>query len=216
MDSALLVSTPLLGLEPLGNLGGRSHAALTRTLSQLGDEYRFLLAEPVPAQDGARIDWYADTAERPLRVADLPADEREKALATFAAMAERVSERATEIEANDPALAQALRNALVVPDETHIFLVDDKIVLAGWAHRRSGMPGYGGPPSIVIGPAEDVSPPVPPRVRPVAAAGPRPWGSWLLALLLWLLFILIMSYIYWLSLKACGLNAPFWAFGSCP
>ena len=46
MDSVLVASTPLLGLEALGNLGDRSHATLSRVLAQLGDDCRTLLAEP--------------------------------------------------------------------------------------------------------------------------------------------------------------------------
>lgn len=216
MDSTLLVSTPLLGLERLGGLSERSHAALTLALGQLGENHRRLLAEPVPGADGARIDWYVEGTDRPVRVSELAAEEQAEILAKLSVLSADVAAEADRLQGKEPALAQALRNALVVPDENHVYAVDGEPVLVAWAYRRIGLPGYGGPPSAIIAAAQPATVPPPPPLVSVAQTLPPRRGRGLLTWLLWLLFMAIVGYIYWLSLNACGLKTPVWGIDFCP
>jgi len=228
MESTRIASTPLLGLKPLGSAGERSHGRITDLLrAQLGDEIAAVLAEPVPASDGHRIDWYVPGAVTAVPLSALDAAARSAAEARLVAIRDAVLGLAQQYEqgdtASDRALGTALRNAMTTPDESCVYVVAGAPVLIAWAYARENASERHDGLSAIVSRAraqrpaptarpETPAPPMAPVIataRPAAAAAVAASGNpaWLPALL-WLLFVLFLALIFWLLLTACALRLP--------
>ncbi len=228
MSGALLATTSTEGLRPLGTPPQRAFELVTGSLrDRLGARHAALLAEPVATPHGDRFDWYAPMPGKARRLAALPPAEAEAARATLAALAADIREVARGLGASkvadDLRLAEALENALEVPDEDHVFVVRDGDgppcpVLVNWAWVRDEQRAVRG---VLTGtskrpPAATAPPPPPPSIGAPAtvaravepaggpAGGAGPW--WALIWLGWLLLALMAAAILWLTLPACGLR----------
>lgn len=221
MTESFLTNTSTEGLKPLGTAPQRSYELVSGTVrSRLGDRHAALFAEPVATPYGDRFDWYAPIAGKalPLSASDAP----DEARAELGKLVSDISAIADELLASkspdDQRLGEALANAIEIPDEEAIFLVepanhgDLQPVLVNWAWVRDEQvavrgvltgidrrapakrPGYVPPPASAGAPA-----------MAATAAGVSPiW--WWLVWLGWLLLGLIIAAIIYLLIEPCALR----------
>ena len=219
MAETLIARTYAEGLRPLGSAAQRNHALIAETVaSGLSPAHALLFSEPSPTPDGVAIDWYAQTEGPARRLDELGADEAEGARAQIGALTRDVLALADELDAKegeaDRRLADALRNAIEIPDGNAIWLVGDQPVLVTWAHSRD----IDKAPRGVIRRFIPTTPlPAPePAPAPVAAVERRAPGNlfWWLG---WLLLGVLMFWALYLLIAPCGLRGPaLFAFDMCP
>lgn len=202
-----IATTSPEGLQPLGSAAQRSWELLGGTLgARLGAEYANLLAEPVAAQHGDRIDWYAPAGGETLPLSRLPEEEAQAVRDRLADMVAQVQAEAARLEesgtSDDLRLAEALRHAVEVPDDAMIHARRDggggwQPLLVHWAWRRAERPAVRGALGATL----------PHASAPVAGASVAQWAGlpWLI-LLGWLLLALMIAAILWLVLAPCALN----------
>lgn len=230
MYEVLLATTSTEGLRPLGTPPQRAFELVTGSLrDRLGPRHAALFAEPVATPHGDRFDWYAPMPGKARRLTALDPAEAEAARTTLATLATDIREVARTLGASkvadDLRLAEALENALEVPDEDHVFVVRDGDgppcpVLVNWAWVRDEQRAVRG---VLTGPSTrpPPAPPPPPAAARAApsvataapatmartvepAGGAAPW--WALIWLGWLLLALMAAAILWMTLPACGLR----------
>lgn len=217
MAEILIARTYAEGLRPLGAAAQRNHALITDTLSaQLSPAHALMFSEPSPTPDGAAIDWYAQIEGPVRRLDELGAEESEAARVRIGELTRDVLELAEELDARDTAddrrLADALRNAVEVPDGDAVWLVGDQPVLVSWAHSRD----IDKAPRGVIRRFIPAKPPPAPPPAPVVAVERRaPWDIlWWMG---WLLLAILMFWALYLLIAPCGLRGPgILNFDSCP
>lgn len=191
---------------------------------------RTFLAEPMHDPRTGNIDWYAEGG-RAVRVADLPAEEREEVRDTMACYGKALA-AALGVDGNgilsgglsdrsgsSAVGRQLLLCALKSPDfDRDVYLVDGHPVLANWGFESGS--GVGRPVDIIrmgaervlraplppsAAPMAPLAPmPVPPPVPPadpVAAAAGRPDMRGCLG---WLLPLLLLLLLLWLLLAMLG------------
>jgi hypothetical protein len=229
MSALFLVTTSSEELQPLGTAAQRSFELVTGALrARLGEDAALLLAEPVAAEGGERIDWYAQIPGRARRLADLETAEQEAVRETLDSLVSGIRDEAGKLElSKDPAdlrLGEALANAVEVPDEASIHVVvsgEGRLypVLVSWAWVRETQAAVRGvlkgraarprpgpavapaAPTIGAQPAAPASPAIAARSR-ATAIDPR---GWLLGLG-WLILTGMIAAILWLLVQACGLH----------
>ncbi|WP_420344408.1 hypothetical protein [Paenirhodobacter sp.] len=235
MHEAFLTTTTSEGLSALGTREQRSYELLSETLRErLGPDLAALLAEPVATDLGDRSDWYAAVPGRARRLTDLPAPAQAAARAVLSEQIAQVEALAESLAAGGGAealrLADALRHAMQVPGDSHIFVVEragaaPQPVLVNWAWVRDDRRAVRGTLTGSMAPPPPPPQPPPPRVTPAAAPEPRPApvlaeraapsGLWWLLRAGWLLLALLIAWMIWLLIPACGLRGLF-APGDCP
>jgi hypothetical protein len=219
MFEAFLVTTSTEGLRALGSAPQRSFELVTGTIrTRLGPRHAALFAEPVATRFGDRFDWYAPIAGKAWRLTDLPDADAAQVRAARDALAADIRALAAGIASSgapdDLRLAEALTNALVVPDDAHVWAVEGpegpQPVLVQWAWEGDALAVVGG---ALGGPDPRPRPAMIPAEGPVAAAtgpgGLSPsllWGLWGLG---WLILGLMAATILWLMIPACGLRGGF-------
>lgn len=229
MASILVTTTRRDGLRPLGTDGQRLHASLVRLLErEIGAEAAAILAEPVPNPNGIEVDWYveADTAAQP--AASLAPDARVALEARFAATADALRALAARFRASGEAerqrMAQALENALEVPNPGYLYAVGKRPVLVAWAHLEDRPDAPVGVLSRLVrrpAPPSPAPPPQGPTAVPplggaagtaavLAADTRRPWRLAWLWWPLWLLLGLLLAMIFYLVLNACAVRGIGW------
>lgn len=232
MSDCLITTTTTEGLQTLGSAAQRSFELVTSTLrARLGDDAADLFAEPVVTAQGASTEWYTGQPGRPLPLATLNPDEATALRASVTASLARITALADDIAAQkteqDFWLAEALRNATVLPDDAAIWAMrrpDGAIspVLVNWGRLaddqgrvRGVLTGTRSRPTPAIAPAPAQAPtsaPAPAATAarstatpaPAAAASANPW-PWLVGLG-WLLLALLIALILWLMIAPCGLT----------
>ncbi len=207
---------------PPPNLGANfTWERLTDTLRRdLGDEAADLLAEPV--QDGERKEtrWYVQAETDPVPVSGLSPSERETVFRRLSEVRSRIETYAEGLDKaggeTNARLAAALRAAIHVPDEqTHVWSLDGKPILAAWGRKVETViradPVISRPAGALRGEAAGSGL----NLAVVGAAGagePGPaaytWGSVLLSSILWLSFIAAALLIGYKLLPACGVDLP--------
>jgi len=217
MFEAFLVTTSTEGLRALGSAPQRSFELVTGTVrARLGPLHAALFAEPVPTRFGDRFDWHAPVAGRARRLTELPDAEAAEVRASRDALASDIRALADGIAASrapdDLRLAEALSNALVVPDDTHVWVVEGpdgpRPVLVQWAWESDARAAVGG----ALGGTDPRPRPAVAPVATVAAAAPSvlaPALLWWLWGLGWLILALMTAAILWLMVPACGLRGGF-------
>ncbi|MCU0907602.1 MAG: hypothetical protein MUF73_09185 [Rhodobacteraceae bacterium] len=213
MFEAFLVTTSTEGLRALGSAPQRSFELVTGTIrARLGPRHAALFAEPVPTRFGDRFDWHATVAGTARRLADLPESEAAPVRAAREALAGDIRALAAGIAAtgapDDLRLAEALANALVVPDDTHVWVVEGPAgpqpVLVQWAWDSDARAVVGG---ALAGTDPRPRPAVAPVAAPVVGTGAGAFGLlWALWGLGWLILALMTAAILWLMIPACGLR----------
>lgn len=231
MDSTRIASTPLLGLRPLGSAADRSYERICDLLrTRVSADVAALLAEPVISSDGRRIDWYVQGSVDGKPLTQVSAAERESALAQVQLLRGKVQDVASRLEASagasDRNLASVLVNAVNVPGDDFIYLVNGAPVLVAWGFIREdvvetsavlGMrvpskPSAQGQGAVLS--ATQQAPASQPSVAPVAsvAAAPSLFARWRprwLPILLWSLFAALLALLIWLLLTVCYFSIPF-------
>lgn len=215
MFEAFLVTTSTEGLRPLGTAAQRSFELMTGTVAaRVGAEHALLFAEPVAAEHGDMIDWYAPLPGQAVPLSELPDSEQDAVRARLGALVGDIRAEADRLaassDAQDQRLSEALANAIEVPDETmiHVIRAEDGTqhpVLAHWAWVRDEQASVRGVLTGMIprpGGAIGAGPAV--AADQAAPGGAFPW--WWLILLGWLLLAAMLAYILYLMIAPCGLN----------
>lgn len=219
MESRRIASIQLGGLKPLGRAVERDHGQLSAWLAAhpevLGDN-RVIFAEPVPARDGGRVDWYIEEPGRSVELESLDEPRR-------TALLERATRALDAIRTEGETLAAArnpLGAALIAASQTpaplaryvHVLLSEggDTPIIVCWAY------GDDAPRATGVVPQAMKPAPLPPRFEadraaefataPAMSAETRRrfawWGP------LWLLLALLLLAIGWFLLRACGVAWP--------
>lgn len=209
MRDALLTTTSIEGLQPLGSAPQRSYELISGTLAQkLGSDAAALFAEPVASEAGDRIDWYAADGSDVTALPDLPEADQMALRARLGVLVGEIRQEAQILgesgSPEDQRLSEALLNAIEVPDEAMIYGVRGtdgtlRPVLVHWAWVRNEQAAVRG---ILTG--------MVPRATPlVDAQGPDKGHSplwWWLILLGWLLLAALLGAILYLLIAPCGVN----------
>lgn len=220
-----LDTTASAGLKPLGTPGQRSFELIVPVVQKaLGAAHAAIFAEPVASPRGDATDWYAPVPGSARRLADLDEAAQKTVrdrLGGYAADIFALADRLAQgNDAEGQQLAQALRNALEVPDETAIFIVGEQPVLTNWAHRQDVKQAPQGLLQAMM-PVRAAPPPPPPpppptpveAVAPVAvvARSPLDWLWWLTVGVTGA----VLAAALWLLIEPCGLAGPSW-LNACP
>lgn len=142
----LLERTQQADLQPLVVHGSPVHHNLGQIrielLRELSREHFELFADPNSDAITGDIQWYAQIPGSKRRLADLGADEQVQPRRQLAKLVSGIAAHADKLDAAETessrAMAQLLRMALEIPDESHIFVVGGHPVLAGWGHVPRG------------------------------------------------------------------------------
>jgi hypothetical protein len=219
MAAIRFATTQLRGLHAAGRTSDLQHSLISAMLARhLGERYAHLLAEFEVRGSDSR-DWFVPSQPVPVRISDL-APERQAVLRTECRrMIAAINQLATTIEAqgiNGRNLARVLRDATVYPEED-LWEYKGAPLILNWGFRRSQ--AHSSNPVVIaeeiaIGPPEIASEPVAkaPTDQPVTPKKTRfPWDIFRKRshLLLWSLFVALLSSIYALLLPACGLSFSF-------
>jgi hypothetical protein len=229
-----LVSTASEGLRPLGPPELRSFELITELIAdaeELTPAHAALFAEPVRSPFGDRSEWYTSLDGPVTRLVDLPEEAAAQARSRVAELSAGIREYAEKLMGsgsdNDARIAEALLNALQVPGEDSILIIDQpdapggiQPVLIDWASvpdRQTSVP------NVLTSFAAPKAPPAP-AARPEAATAGAPMtgagtasdnGFWWLMPGLLTLVALLMALILYLLFVSCGLrHVPFLNF--CP
>ncbi len=138
VGSYRLLTADFAGLEGL-------HRELDATIRHhLPGTTASLLARPVPAEDGATVDWYSDLAGEARSLSALPPARRARVKQKLADRLESLKRLADELPRRlrgSEQLAAALRAATHYPGDEHVFAVGDEPVLTLWGFVRTGARG---------------------------------------------------------------------------
>lgn len=222
MSEAFLTNTSTEGLKPLGTAPQRSFELVSDTVREkLGPAHAALFAEPVPTQYGDRFDWYAPVSGRATLLADVP--DPEAVRARLSALVADIKDFADTLlaskAADDQRLGEALANALEVPDEGSVFVIEQddgtaQPVLVNWAWTRDEQVAVRGVLTGLDKRAVRRQPKyMPPPSAPVAMAGANPiW--WWLVWLGWALLALMIAAVIALLIEPCALRVS-WLPNTC-
>ena len=225
MSDRLITTTSAEGLQTLGSAAQRSFELITSTLrARIGQEAALMFAEPVPTAQGAQTEWYTARSGVPARLADLAEPEVaalrrdiEAQMAHILGLAEDLAAQKSE---HGFWLAEALRNATVLPDETAIWgmrMADGSVVpvVVNWGRKPdergrvrgvltavAAMPAR--PTVVQVAGAAGMAAPMHAVPEARAAAAMSGLLAWLLALG-WLILGLMIASILWLMIAPCGL-----------
>lgn len=215
------------GLRPLGQDGQRSYEMITALVgSRLGPEHASLFAEPVPAEGAGATDWYCIGNGKARSLHELSEVEQERARTHLSKLTSEIYGLADHLTAgggnNNARLAEALRNALEVPDESAIHVIEGsdgglQPVLVTWAHAKEGGELYRGilsglAPKRPAPPPAKAAPPDPVQESQDAAGtviAPAVFFPWWLAWLLWAILAVIFVAILLLLVSPCGVRGFF-------
>lgn len=225
MSDRLITTTSAEGLQTLGSAAQRSFELITSTLrARIGEETALLFAEPVATSQGAATEWYTARPGVPVPLADLAEADAAALRREVEAQMARILGLAEELAAQKSEhgfwLAEALRNATVLPDTAALWamrMADGKLapVVVNWGRQPDERGRVRGVLTAVAAtPARPTAARAPgaaaiaatAQAAPVAqAAGAR---SGLLAWLLglgWLILAMMIATILWLMIAPCGL-----------
>ncbi|MFK7761967.1 MAG: hypothetical protein AB8B62_01790 [Roseobacter sp.] len=235
MNESFLTNTSTEGLKPLGTAPLRSYELVSDTVRETFSEaHAALFAEPVATQYGDRFDWYATVEGKAVPLVDVadPEPVRQELQRLVADIKGIADAKLGSKLADDQRLGEALANALEIPDENSIFVIQPEDgsppqpVLINWAWTRdeqravrgvlTGMdtrvpekrPGYVAPPptsgAALAGAA---------GVAGAAATGVGLLWWWLIWLG-WALLALLIAAVIYLMIEPCGLRIS-WLPNNC-
>lgn len=228
MSDQFLLTTSSEGLTPLGTAAQRSYELVSETLrARVGEDAALLLAEPVAAEGGERIDWYAPIPGRARPLNTLDPKQQESAREILDALVIRIRAEAETLQRGEDAadlrLGEALFNAVEIPDEGAVHVIEAAEgrlypVLVSWAWVRETQATVRG---VLKGQTARARPTKSlaataalkmPRSAAVAPSGTsRSTAARLdpvnfLLPLGWLLLAGMIAAILWLLIAACGLR----------
>lgn len=206
--SSVLATTTSEGLQPLGSAAQRSYELVSGALrDRLGEAHARLLAEPVAAEHGDRIDWHAPVPGRAVPVDGLSPHDRAALGARLSTLTAEILAEAGRLRADGSAearrLAEALANAVEVPSDAYIHALQTDAgwqpVLVHWAWRGDAGQSVRGALSGRM-PARGAQA----ASGPVVTVWDNPAWLWLIWLG-WFLLAALLALILWLMLHPCGL-----------
>ncbi|MHC2000387.1 hypothetical protein ACYQR9_08080 [Methylobacterium sp. CM6241] len=226
-----LTEIPRQGFDAVNLKLGQQYEQLVDLLAQrLGPDHARLFAEPVPvamAKTGLPgFAWFADGDGEARPVTRLAPDEAQALRQVAARLTLDVATFADTLEGEGEAsrdLARLIRDALVTPDEDHLWSLDGQPVLVAWGYRHARLDGMvaerGG--AITASAASPIAPAArPQRAAPPAATAsrpPPPSGAGTanrvqmgLAPALWLLFVILSLLLGDRLLQACAVGGDGW------
>ncbi|WP_036302878.1 hypothetical protein [Methylobacterium sp. 77] len=226
-----LTETPRKGFDAVNLKLSQQYEQLVDLLAQrLGPDHARLFAEPVPVamtKTGLPgIAWFADGDGEVRPVTRLNPDEAQALRRAAARLTSDVANFADTLEGEGEAsrdLARLIRDALVTPDEDHLWSLDGQPVLVAWGYRHARLDGMVAERGVAIT-ASAASPIAsaarPQRVAPPVAAASCPpppsvgattssvWRG--LAPAFWLLFVILSLLLGGRLLQACGVGGDGW------
>ncbi|MFK7744487.1 MAG: hypothetical protein AB8B47_05505 [Roseobacter sp.] len=231
MIESFLTNTSTEGLKPLGTAPQRSFELVSDTVrSKFGEAHAALFAEPVATQYGDRFDWYATVEGKAVPITSLEDDA--SARAVLDQLVGDIKGMADELLssklADDQRLGEALANALEIPDEDAVFVIEPKDggapqpVLVNWAWTRDEQVAVRG---VLTGTDQRTPSKRPGYVAPVAApvAGAAAGAAavagvsalwWWLVWLGWALLALLIAAVVYLLIEPCALRVS-WLPNTC-
>lgn len=225
MKSSFLTNTSTEGLKPLGTAPQRSFELVNDTVrAEFSEQHAALFAEPVATQYGDRFDWYATVEGRARPLSEDDQEVRET-LDTLVADIKGLSDQLlASKQPDDQRLGEALGNALEIPNEASIFVVEaegapPQPVLVNWAWTPDEQIAVRGvltgkdsrtPPRAKVAPVAPASAATP---AAVAVAGVSALWWWLMWLG-WLLLALLIAAVIYLMIEPCGLRIS-WLPNTC-
>lgn len=140
MKGTFITSTPRASVHTLavqGILVCECHTQIVDIVrSRCGEAHVLLFAEPVFDPDRGVVDWYTPVQGKPVTLASLDADTRQRVRQRFSAMAEDIRACVKPLRATGDhrrALAgDILELALRYPDEAALYLVGEQPVVTSW------------------------------------------------------------------------------------
>lgn len=234
MTQRQLASTLSEGLRPLGTPELRSFELITEIVEEkFSPVHAALFAEPVRSPYGDKTEWYTGVNGIVTRLADMPEDRAALAKERLTSLSSDIRNYAEALSessnANDARVAEALLNALQVPNETSVLVVEQsdapgelQPILIDWASVPDKQTSV---PNVLVDLVPPQALPSPPPVRRAAPipATPTPvrteaaavdYALWIMPGLL-ALVALLMALILYLLFVSCGLrHVPFLNF--CP
>ena len=229
MAALRFATTRLSGLRAAGRLQELQHATIAPFLErELGPAYGRLFADFEAESSDVRA-WYIDAAATPPRRIDaLPLAQQESLRDRLAQMIAEVLKLAERIAGESPQkanVARVLTAATTFPPED-IWAVGDQPVVVNWGFHRNDV-AAGVPRPIMMRierartavrtPQSFTTTPQAPEVATLVVPARRALPTWLLPLLLWLVFLAMVALAYRLLLPACALRGSlFDAFDACP
>lgn len=225
----LLRSGRLGDLVPLGAVGNPVYAAAEPLLAavrrQLGKDVAGVFAIPRPSERGDVIDWYAPVSGSVVPWSAASPEERITAKAALLATRGRILSHSESLQAEQDGERQVfgrlLEQAICVPSDEYVYLVDGRAVVAFWGFAKRGAPpGLDVLGELDVGAQGEVVPgPSPPgslvplpgsesvldgelaeSANGLAARPARPWYWWLF----WLPLLLALLGLLWFGLRSCG------------
>ncbi|TWA66297.1 hypothetical protein FBZ84_107258 [Azospirillum baldaniorum] len=211
----LLVADSVDRFQPLGAFGQPvylSHTQLKAAVRQkLGARYANYFARPDRDPQGRAIRWLSDVPGTVLRWRDLPQGEQVAAAMELHEMRGAFQGYLADLRGQPgasreaAAFASLLENALLVPDDEHLYFVDGQPMVSFWGFRHGEGAGFD---ALTVAPAMPAAAPVPAAAAVTPVGGARwPWWTWALGLLALLLLLgLLLS--LWRGWWPFGLSLP--------
>ena len=238
MSDAFITATSSEGLQSLGSAAQRSWELVTGTLrDRLGPDVAMIFAEPVATRHGAMTEWYAPGQGKPVALASLTPDEAAQVRSTLAAAVAQITALAETLAAQSTEegfwQAEALRNALQVPDDAAVWALrgpdggvtpllvnwgrvpDDSRAVRGVltattprARSAAGAAGAAAGAASSAAPAASLPPPGAAPARMAHGGSVAGLAGWLLVPG-WLLLAAMIAFALWLLIAPCGLRPGF-------
>jgi len=232
-----LTETPRQGLDAVNPKLNQQYEQLVDLLARrLGPDHARLFAEPVPValtRSGLPgLAWFANGDGEARPVTQLNPEQADVLRRTAAKLTVEVAAFADTLSGEGEAsrdLARLLRDALVTPDDDHLWSLDGQPVLVAWGYRRAQTDGVvtergGAITASVTSPAataarpqsETLAPSQPaaaaPPVQPPLGMGPISRRGRGLTPVLWLLFAVLSAIFGDRLLQACAVGGDGWPF----
>lgn len=228
-----LTETPRQGLDAVNPKLNQQYEQLVDLLARrLGPDHARLFAEPVPvalARTGLPgLAWFANGDGEVRSITQLDPGQADGLRRTAARLTAEVAAFADILAGEGEAsrdLARLLRDALVTPDDDHLWSLDGQPVLVAWGYRRAradGTVAERGGAITASGTAPAVSAsgtrsnaPIPataaaPPPQPPSGPGPVGRAARGLAPVLWLLFAILSAILGDRLLQACAVGGDGW------
>ena len=221
MRGALLRSGKSGAFTALGETGQpvyRAALQLREAIRRKNPDMALHLAVPQSDELGDNIDWYSDVPGDVVPWGSATEEERAPARAQLEAFKAFLTELSTTLLSADAnktqsdkvVFAKLLTRVISFPDESFVYLVNGKPVLAFWGFVHPNADRFLDPlyclyprtQAPVTPPLASVAPePAPaPQPVPVPVVVKRPWWKWLL----WLLLLLLLLFLLLFGLRSCS------------
>jgi hypothetical protein len=232
--NTLITRTSGRGVEPNRSRLLDRHGQMFGVIrQQLGPEHAALLAEPMRMGVGSASDiaWYAEGDVEPVPLGSLPPDAASRVRLRLERLTSEIVRLAQSLEQKGDAsqeLANLLRAAVLVPDDSCVWVAGEQPILVDWGRSATGSePAQAPAIGAIIAASGDAGspqpkmmqatasgqqpPPSPPKLRTKSdAVLPQRRSRSGVSSALWVLFVVLLTMIAARLLHACGVGGPSW------